>query len=89
MRCADRTVSYGFPRPASGPGNKQNILQFRGTEQRAHVVYNEVTGDIATIYTEPAQDNWHDCAYWAPGAAVRPGPAPEVARSGVAVLAGR
>ncbi|SDC97391.1 hypothetical protein [Actinokineospora iranica] len=64
MRCADRVVSYGFPRPGD-PGNTRYILQYRGTERRGNVVVNDANSDIATIYTEPNND-WTECAYWQP-----------------------
>lgn len=65
MRCADRTVSYRFVRPATDPRYMQHITQF-GAGQRSHVVFNPTNGDIATIYTEPVGDNWRVCATWAP-----------------------
>ncbi|MEJ2862824.1 hypothetical protein [Actinomycetospora flava] len=64
MRCADRTVSHGFPRPGD-PGNTQLIYQYMGTARRAVVVVNDDTGDVVTIFTTPA-DDWTTCARWAP-----------------------
>lgn len=64
MRCADRVVSYGFPRPGD-PGNTRYITQYHGTQRRGNVVVNDATGDIVTIYTEPNND-WTECAHWTP-----------------------
>jgi hypothetical protein len=62
MRCVDEVVSYGFPRPSKDPGNLDLIKQYNGTSSRAIVAVNEVTGDIATIYTQPQVDDWTGCA---------------------------
>jgi len=65
MRCTDRVVSYGFPRPggAGNPGNIALVKQYNGTSSRAIVAVNEATGDIATIYTESEVDDWTGCAH--------------------------
>jgi hypothetical protein len=65
MRCVDRVVSYGFPRPGGikNPGNVALIKQYDGTSSRAIVAVNEATGDIVTIYTEPRPDDWTRCAH--------------------------
>lgn len=68
MRCADRVVSYGFPRDAQDPKYTRYILQYQGTARRGNVVVNPVNGDIASIYTEPNND-WGGCAFWQPYAA--------------------
>lgn len=65
MHCADRVVSYGFPRPGNQPGNTRYITQYRGTQRTGNVVVNDATGDIATIYTVPNND-WGECAFWQP-----------------------
>ena len=65
MHCTDRVVSYGFPRPAT-PGNTVLIMQYHGTKRRAEVVVNDATGDIATIYTVNAENDWAECATWHP-----------------------
>ncbi|SDP95963.1 hypothetical protein SAMN04487905_1192 [Actinopolyspora xinjiangensis] len=67
MHCADRVVSYGFPRPGD-PGNTRYIVQYHGTDRRGDVVVNDATGDIATIYTEPNND-WRECTFWQPASA--------------------
>lgn len=61
MRCADEVISYGFPRKSRAPGNIALIKQYNGTSSQAIVAINELTGDIATIYTEPAADDWAGC----------------------------
>lgn len=65
MRCADRTVSFGFVRDASQPAYKRHIYQYRGTDRSAQVVYDENNGDIVTIFTNPEND-WAECATWRP-----------------------
>lgn len=60
MRCVDQVVSYGFPRKGD-PGNTRLIYQYDGTSNRAEVVVNDATGDIATIYTSVSND-WTGCA---------------------------
>lgn len=60
IKCTDKVVSYGFPRPGD-PGNTQLIYQYNGTRNRATVVVNDTTGDIATIYTGVPND-WTGCA---------------------------
>jgi len=60
MACADKVVSYGFPRPGD-PGNTRLIYQYNGTSNQASVVVNDATGDIATIYTSVGND-WTGCA---------------------------
>lgn len=61
MRCVDEVVSYGFPRKSREPGNIVLTKQFNGTNSQALVVVNELTGDIATIYTAPTPDDWAGC----------------------------
>ena len=41
MRCADRVVSYGFPRAASDPKYTRYILQYEGTKKRGNVLDND------------------------------------------------
>lgn len=60
MRCVDKVVSYGFPRPGD-PGNTRLIYQYNGTSNQAYVIVNDVTGDIASIYTSVGND-WTGCA---------------------------
>lgn len=60
MRCTDKVVSYGFPRPGD-PGNTRLIYQYNGTSNQAYVIVNDVTGDIASIYTSVSND-WTGCA---------------------------
>ncbi|MGH4026566.1 MAG: hypothetical protein ACRDRV_18480 [Pseudonocardiaceae bacterium] len=60
IRCADKVVSYGFPRPGD-PGNTRLIYQYNGTSNQAYVIVNDVTGDIASIYTSVSND-WTGCA---------------------------
>jgi len=62
MRCADEVVTHGFPRPGNRPGNIKLIKQYNGTASRGIAVINESTGDVATIYTEPRDDDWTACA---------------------------
>lgn len=69
MRCADRVVSYGFPRPGD-PGNTRYILQYHGTNRTGNVIVNDATSDIASIYTAPNND-WHECAFWTPSTAAQ------------------
>lgn len=64
MICVDRTVSYGFPRRGTGSGNTRLIYQYVGTARTASVVV-DASGEIVTIYTDPA-DDWTTCARWAP-----------------------
>jgi hypothetical protein len=64
MRCVDRVVSHGFPRPGD-PGNTRLIYQYLGVERQAVVVVNDATGDIASMWTTPA-DDWTTCARWSP-----------------------
>ncbi|MBQ6644226.1 MAG: hypothetical protein IJH84_24790 [Saccharopolyspora sp.] len=68
MRCADRVVSYGFPRPATNPAYTRYILQYRGTERTGNVVVDPRTSDIASIYTS-LENDWTECAYWVPASA--------------------
>jgi hypothetical protein len=65
LRCVDKVVSYGFPRRVSGHERTHFITQYRGTKGSGHVVVQDSTGDIATIYTDPNND-WAGCAYWHP-----------------------
>ncbi len=67
MRCADRVVSYGFPRQGDD-GNTRYITQYHGTSRQGNVIVNDATSDIASIYTVPNND-WHECAFWTPSAA--------------------
>lgn len=60
MRCADKVVSYGFPRPGDA-GNTRLIYQYNGTRNTANVIVNDATGDIASIYTSASND-WTGCA---------------------------
>ena len=61
MRCADKVVSYGFPRPGA-PGNTVLHYQYNGTSKSALVVVNDVSGDIVTIYTPGNPNDWTGCA---------------------------
>ena len=61
MRCADKVVSYGFPRPGD-PGNTNLIYQYNGTGKTALVVVNDATEDIVSIYTTAGDDDWIGCA---------------------------
>ena len=65
MKCLDRIISHGFPRPGD-PGNTRVIYQYRGTAQQAVVVVNDASGDVVTAWTTPAADDWTTCAGWAP-----------------------
>ena len=58
MRCVDRVVSYGFPAKQSTNGNRLYTLNQR-TSGEAHVVVNEATNDIATIYM--TSGTWAQC----------------------------
>ena len=60
MVCAGKAVA-GFPRRGTGLGNTQYIYQYEGTSRRANVIVNDLTGDIASIFTEP-NDDWSRCA---------------------------
>jgi hypothetical protein len=62
MRCADKVVSDGFPRPATDSRYSDLHYQYVGTKQIAHAVVDDDTGDVATIYTEPVADDWANCA---------------------------
>ena len=62
MRCIDEVVSYGFPRPASDPGNTKLIKQFNGTDNLAIVIVNDANGDIVSAFTKPQDNNWAGCA---------------------------
>ena len=61
MRCADKVVSYGFPRPGE-PGNTVLHYQYQGTDKSALVVVNDATDDIVTIYTTSPGNDWVGCA---------------------------
>jgi hypothetical protein len=60
MKCVDKVVSYGFPRPGTG-GNITLNYQYDGTKQLATVGVNPATGDVVTIYTR-TPDDWTGCA---------------------------
>ena len=63
MRCVDEVVSYGFPRKnVAVPANVALIKQYNGTSSQAIVAINNLTGDIATIHTQPRVDDWTGCA---------------------------
>jgi hypothetical protein len=63
MRCVDEVVSFGFPRKNPlVPSNVALIKQYNGTGSTAIVAINDLTGDIATIYTLPRPDDWTGCA---------------------------
>jgi|tagenome__1003787_1003787.scaffolds.fasta_scaffold19858001_2 hypothetical protein len=63
MRCVDEVVSFGFPRKNPlVPSNVALIKQYNGTSSTAIVAINDLTGDIATIYTLPRADDWTGCA---------------------------
>lgn len=61
MRCTDKVVSGGFPRPGD-PGNTVLNYQYNGTSKKALVVVNDATGDIVTIYTTNPGNDWVGCA---------------------------
>lgn len=61
MRCVDEVVSYGFSRPGD-TGKTRLIKNFNGTRSQAYVIVNDATGDIATIYTAPQDNDWAGCA---------------------------
>ena len=61
MRCADKVVSYGFPRPGD-PGKTVLHYQYNGTTKSALVVVNDATGDIVTMYTTNPGNDWVGCA---------------------------
>ena len=61
MRCTDKVVSYGFPRPGD-PGNTVLHYQYSGTAKSALVVVDDTTGDIVTIYTMGSTNDWIGCA---------------------------
>lgn len=60
MKCVDKVVSYGFPRPGKS-GNITLNYQYDGTKELAVVGVNPATGDIVTIYTRKP-DDWTGCA---------------------------
>ena len=60
MKCVDKVVSYGFPRPGKR-GNITLNYQYDGTKGLARVGVNPTTGDIVTIYTRKP-DDWTGCA---------------------------
>jgi hypothetical protein len=61
MRCADKVVSYGFPRRGD-PGNTVLHYQYNGTSKSALAVVNHVTGDVVTMYTTNPGNDWAGCA---------------------------
>jgi hypothetical protein len=61
MRCADKVVSYGFPRPATDARYVQLHYQYNGTKAVAYAIVDDATGDVASIYTEKSND-WAACA---------------------------
>lgn len=62
VRCAEKAVR-GFPRPASKAGYTNYIYQYSGvTSGRTYMTVNDVTGDVATIYTDPLSNDWTTCA---------------------------
>jgi hypothetical protein len=60
MRCADKVVSYGFPRTRPSGEIRLNY-QYNGTKDLAYANVNPSTGDVISFYTRIDND-WVGCA---------------------------